>query len=153
MSLQTGNGYHYETSFNHRQTLQVSYVQGLSEDIKDELAAQGPPKILEALYNLAIRLDNRLQEQRLERQANRATPHEWAYMQESLSIPGSPKQQEAPPEPMQLGAAGLKKQEVHAQSVPHEHEVWGLPREAWVGPECSSSHFWSFIISHPLLER
>ncbi|KAK3548631.1 hypothetical protein QTP70_015942 [Hemibagrus guttatus] len=48
----------------NEQALQAAYVQGPSEELKDELAARDPPDNLEALYELVIHLDNRLQERR-----------------------------------------------------------------------------------------
>ncbi|KAI4887042.1 hypothetical protein NFI96_003209 [Prochilodus magdalenae] len=36
------------------------YQQGLNEDLKDELATRDPPNTLEDLYELAIKLDNRM---------------------------------------------------------------------------------------------
>lgn len=43
-------------------TLQVAFVQGLAENIMDELAVRDPPEGLKELYALAIRLDTRLRE-------------------------------------------------------------------------------------------
>lgn len=39
------------------QALLAVYVQGLSEELKDELAVHNPPEDLEALYDLSVRID------------------------------------------------------------------------------------------------
>lgn len=44
----------------------VSFNRALSDELKDELAARDPAKDLVSLIDLAIRLDNRLQERRRE---------------------------------------------------------------------------------------
>ena len=47
--------------------LQGIFTRGLSEEVKDELAARDETGSLEELISLAIRLDNRLRERRRER--------------------------------------------------------------------------------------
>ncbi|XP_029688387.1 uncharacterized protein [Takifugu rubripes] len=51
--------------------LQGVFTQGLSDDLKDELAAREQPETLEALIGLATRLDNRLRERRRQRMSER----------------------------------------------------------------------------------
>ncbi|KAK3521274.1 hypothetical protein QTP70_002920 [Hemibagrus guttatus] len=81
------------TSGWNEQALQAAYVQGLSEELKDELAARDPPDNLEALYELMIRMDNRLQE----------TQHRHAYRRGHLELPsGALELPEPPLKPMQL---------------------------------------------------
>ncbi|KAI4874305.1 hypothetical protein NFI96_001219 [Prochilodus magdalenae] len=46
------------------EALGAVYQQGLNEDLKDELATRDPPNTLEDLYELAIKLDNRMRERR-----------------------------------------------------------------------------------------
>lgn len=48
-------------------TLWGVYIQGLVEELKDELAAQEEMPNLEMLFNLTIHLDNRLRERRRKR--------------------------------------------------------------------------------------
>uniref|UniRef100_A0A674PMU1 Gypsy retrotransposon integrase-like protein 1 n=1 Tax=Takifugu rubripes TaxID=31033 RepID=A0A674PMU1_TAKRU len=51
--------------------LQGVFTQGLSDDLKDELAVREQPETLEALIGLATRLDNRLRERRRQRMSER----------------------------------------------------------------------------------
>ncbi|GAA6090020.1 mucin-5AC-like, partial [Tachysurus ichikawai] len=57
------------------QALQEAYVQGLFEELKDELAVCNSPQDLEALYQLAKRIDNRLWACKTERQASFLRTH------------------------------------------------------------------------------
>ena len=90
-------------------SLTDAFYNGLSDDIKDELAARDPPEDLDALVATAIRIDRRLQERRRER-ALICTP-------QSLPRPPAspPTSRFSPPagaprdsvEPMQLGRTRL----------------------------------------------
>lgn len=57
--------------------LQAVFLQGLSEEIKDELAVRDETSSLEGLISLAIRLDNRLRERHRERKSRygSSVPH------------------------------------------------------------------------------
>ncbi|KAF7640739.1 hypothetical protein LDENG_00018860, partial [Lucifuga dentata] len=52
-----------ESGWNE-EALQGAYLQGLTEKIKDELAARDDTNSLDSLISLSIRLDNRLRERR-----------------------------------------------------------------------------------------
>lgn len=85
-----------------------TFLHGLSEDIKDELVSHDLPTTCEALINLAIRIDRRLQERRRGR-----------FPGLSLQPSGSPTTQPTPlpasgapdPEPMQIDHTRLTPQE------------------------------------------
>lgn len=89
-----------------------AFYQGLSEDIKDEIAARDPPKTLRALEQLATRIDQRLRERRRER----STPY---YQRRVSTVQVSPctfpqassPPPECPEEPMQLGRTKLSAEE------------------------------------------
>ncbi|KAK3517551.1 hypothetical protein QTP70_012622 [Hemibagrus guttatus] len=72
----------------NEQALQAAYVQGLSEELKDELADRDPPNDLEALYELVIRLDNRLQERRA---ASGVSQPNLPTLEESVDLAGVPE--------------------------------------------------------------
>lgn len=55
-----------DTDWNNA-ALQSQFRLGLAEEVKDELARVDPPKSLRELTQLAIRIDNRLHERRLEK--------------------------------------------------------------------------------------
>lgn len=98
--------------------LEGVFLQGLSDQLRDELALRDRPRGLTALVSLAVTLDNRLRERRRDRAARtsastsalpsalptafRRTP---ATAQSSLTSPSSA--QPAEEEPMQLGRASL----------------------------------------------
>ncbi len=73
MSSWTGGGSGYAIHFRtitagsgwNNESLVVCFQRGLSEALKDELVTQEPSNDLEALIDLAVRLDNRLRERRL----------------------------------------------------------------------------------------
>lgn len=54
-TIAAGSGWNHEA-------LLTCFVNGLSEALKDELAIRDPISNLEALFDLAIRLDNRIRE-------------------------------------------------------------------------------------------
>uniref|UniRef100_A0A667WXZ9 CCHC-type domain-containing protein n=1 Tax=Myripristis murdjan TaxID=586833 RepID=A0A667WXZ9_9TELE len=101
--------------------LQAVFVKGLNEQIKDELAARDEPKDLTSLVSLAIRLDNRLRERRLERAARlpgSGAPHPPRHPRQPLSgvatqsgTPEHPPARPAEEEPMQLGRTKLSAEE------------------------------------------
>ncbi len=99
-----------ESGWN-QEALTVAFNRALSDEIKDELAARDPATDLESLIDMAIRLDNRLQERRRERtETSRKAP-----IQHSLALPLSPDLP-APyvtctEEPMQLGWSRLSRSE------------------------------------------
>ncbi len=76
MSSWTGGGSGYAIHFRtiaagsgcNNESLVVCFQRGLSEALKDELATQEPSNDLEALIDLAVLLDNRLRERRLNHQ-------------------------------------------------------------------------------------
>lgn len=86
-----------------------AFYNGLSDDIKDELAARDLPVDLDALVSLSIRIDGRLRERRRERVRSAASP---ARVNQPSYPPGRPSEQHtnAPgdaSEPMQLGRTRL----------------------------------------------
>ncbi len=102
-----------------RAALQGLFLKGLSEEIKDELAARDETMSLEELIQLATRLDNRLRERRREKaerqRASFFSPAASPHQQPSRSQPlTSPRASSSRPEdtaqpsanaekPMQLG--------------------------------------------------
>lgn len=100
------------------------FLHGLSEEVKDELAAQELPTDLDSLIALTIRIDGRLRERRKERSNSPRPPKDYTlpprhpgnpqcvrclenprlpeFPRESLKFADSPL-----PEPMQLGRARL----------------------------------------------
>ncbi|KAI4901307.1 hypothetical protein NFI96_004115 [Prochilodus magdalenae] len=89
------------------EALGALYQQGLNEDLKDELATRDLPNTLEDLYELAIKLDNRMRERR---RASKRT----SRGARSTTSPPKYLVSAAPeaPEPMQIGRAHLTPQEV-----------------------------------------
>ena len=105
--------------------LQAVFLKGLSEEVKDELAARDDTSTLDELIDLSIRLDNRLRERRRERTdrqrarffspAPRSQPE--TPRPSPSSPPGAASEQSGasfsspassgPEEPMQLGRARL----------------------------------------------
>lgn len=92
-----------------------AFLRGLSEGVKDELAARDEESSLDDLISLAIRVDNRLRERRRERGARLPLQapvrrHLPDTHSSSLSVTQSTT---APSEvePMQLGRAGLTEEE------------------------------------------
>ncbi len=93
------------------------FVQGLSEELKDELATRDEPDSLEELISLAIKIDNRLRERARERSRRpktlaTPTPSPRPSLQSFPSpVLNSQRPVSAPPvveeEPMQLGRARL----------------------------------------------
>ena len=84
-----------------------AFYNGLSDRIKDELAARDPPADLDSLVTLAIRIDGRLRERRRERAQSSVPP---VSFHSPPRRPSPPAEQSAPsalPEPMQLGRAQL----------------------------------------------
>lgn len=78
-----------------------AFYNGLSDRIKDELAARDLPVDLDALVALAIRIDGRLQEWRREK-----CSHAPGFSLEPVSGPSGDF-----PEPMQLGRTCLSTEE------------------------------------------
>lgn len=104
--------------------LQGIFFRGLSENVKDELAARDETSTLEELISLSIRLDNRLRERRRERAVrpsfpitntcsrlpNQHEPPPAFPHQDSSSVP-APTTASSPEEPMQLGRLRLTQEE------------------------------------------
>lgn len=114
LTLRQGNGSAAEYAIQFRtvaagsgwndEALMVSFLNGLSEAIKDDLAIREPASDLEALIDQAIKLDNRLRERNLHRQSVptlSASPAPFPM----LTVP------QDSPEPMQLGRARLSPSE------------------------------------------
>lgn len=96
--------------------LQGAFMRGLTDRVKDELAARDETKTLEELISLATRLDNRLRERQRERTGRQSLPRVPPLPQitSSTSAPAnispvhsSPPVQSTGEEPMQLGRARL----------------------------------------------
>lgn len=82
------------------------FFRGLSEEVKDELAARDETKDLEELISLSIRLDNRLRERRRERAGrSRYVPTSQPRVLHLPELPAPPPRETSTPteEPMQLG--------------------------------------------------
>ncbi|KAI4900898.1 hypothetical protein NFI96_007223 [Prochilodus magdalenae] len=87
-------------------SLMEAYHQGLSEELKDELAPRDPPSSLEDLIELSLRLDNRLRERRRSQRSKGG----------SLTLPTSTHRPDrAEEEPMQLGHTRLSVGELQAR--------------------------------------
>lgn len=98
--------------------LQGVFVKGLNEQLKDELAARDEPTDLTSLVSLAIRLDNRLRERRLEKTACPLGhgPVSRPVRQFPTSAAAQSGGSDFPParpveEPMQLGRTHLSQEE------------------------------------------
>lgn len=94
--------------------LQGIFFRGLSEEVKDELAARDETANLEELMSLSIRLDNRLRERRRERTVR----SRYCVPTSQPRIPHLPELPAPPPEsspttdePMQLGRMRLTLEE------------------------------------------
>lgn len=90
-------------------SLTDAFYNGLSDDIKDELAARDPPTGLDALIATAIRIDGRFQERRRERALTstpRNLPRPPASPSSSMLSPPASAPSD-PVEPMQLGRTRL----------------------------------------------
>ena len=108
-----------------------AFLHGLSEEIKDELAAQELPLNLDSLIAITIRIDGARRERRSERRlslgnicssAGACSPLKESGGPRSVHFREEPKPPEFPreslatsesvtPEPMQLGRAGLSPRE------------------------------------------
>ncbi len=88
----------------NNESLVVCFQKGLSEALKDELATQEPSNDLEALIDLAVRLDNRLRERKLS--------HQFVFTPPFSPVPTEllPLSQGSP-EPMQLGGTRISPSE------------------------------------------
>lgn len=93
--------------------LQTVFINGLSEQLKDELALKDEATDLDSLISTAIKLDNRLRERRRER-TNRSSNQSRTPMPRNSSLvsPNPPTSVQSDPgnsgeEPMQLGRAKL----------------------------------------------
>lgn len=92
--------------------LQDVFIRGLSDNVKDELAARDETRCLDELISLATRLDNRLRERRREK-ASRQSSHVSnvsSPVPVQTGVPPMLSSQPNPPdveEPMQLGRAQL----------------------------------------------
>lgn len=94
--------------------LQGIYYRGLSEEVKDELAARDETANLEALISLSIRLDNRLRERRRERnvKSRNFVPTFQSRASHLPDLPApSPQVSSTSEEPMQLGRMTLTQEE------------------------------------------
>lgn len=93
--------------------LQTVFVNGLNEQLKDELALKEDSDNLDSIVSLAIKLDNRLRERKRERTSRAplsAPSYTVPVVPRSLPVPvvSSPSAPTASgEEPMQLGRAGL----------------------------------------------
>lgn len=85
-----------------------TFLNGLSEEIKDELVSHDLPRSCEGLVNLAIRIDKRLQERRRTR-AFRGFPG--TPFSTSAILPPSPPTDAPAPEPMQVDRTRLSQAE------------------------------------------
>ena len=88
-------------------SLLTAYQQGLSEQIKDELAGREQQEDLEGLIQMAIRVDNRIRERRRERRGRFGGSIQVGARY--MSVPSPPPDQDD--EPMQIGAARLSAEE------------------------------------------
>ncbi len=107
-----------ESGWNAEALLGV-FLKGLSDQLKDELAARDDSTSLDALITLAIRIDNRLCERRRERASSHlstpaslpspqsSTSHSPAHAPASCAIPTSHAHSSLEEEPMQLGQTRL----------------------------------------------
>lgn len=100
--------------------LQAAFLRGLTDSVKDELAARDDTNNLEELISLATRLDNRLRERRREKNSRQLTSRGPSSSQFSSSSPivstsspmfSSPSDPVSAEEPMQLGGAHLSASE------------------------------------------
>ncbi|KAI4898934.1 hypothetical protein NFI96_007063 [Prochilodus magdalenae] len=83
------------------------YQQGLNEELKNELAIRDPPNTLEDLYELAIKLDNRMRERH---RASKRTSWGACF---TASFPRCfVSAASGAPEPVQIGRARLTPQDV-----------------------------------------
>lgn len=102
----------------NEEALRGVFVKGLSEQMKDELATRDEPADLCSLVSLAIRIDNRLRERRVER-AGRSQPSSASrslsstLMRAQPPVSSSVRATVSPleEEPMQLGRAHLTPEE------------------------------------------
>ena len=92
-----------ESSWN-ASSLFDAFYHGLSDRIKDELAARDLPADLDGLVALAIRIDGRLRERRRERVLSAVHQPAHSPVLQLESVSGSPNDV---PEPMQLGRTCL----------------------------------------------
>lgn len=99
--------------------LQGVFLRGLSEEVKDELAARDETNSLEDLISLAIRLDTRLRERRRERSVRRGPSYPSARQLSATPVLHSDQSSPTPfvttptvsEEPMQLGRMKLSPEE------------------------------------------
>lgn len=99
-----------DSSWNNEALMDV-FLQGLNEDIKDELATRDFPSSLKELEDLAARIDLRLSERRRERsyKGKQAVFTTQAKADTQLTAVSSPPTSE--PEPMQLGRLRISAEE------------------------------------------
>uniref|UniRef100_A0A3P9HNI4 Retrotransposon gag domain-containing protein n=1 Tax=Oryzias latipes TaxID=8090 RepID=A0A3P9HNI4_ORYLA len=86
------------------------FYQGLSEQVKDELAARELPQGVNNLIALASRIDRRIQERREER-ARRPVSHSFFQSRPSPSRTSPLVRHAVEEEPMQLGRTSLSREE------------------------------------------
>lgn len=95
--------------------LQSVFTNGLSEQLKDELALKDDSHDLDSLVSTAIKIDNRLRERRRERTTrhvtssttSRSAPPRVVFSAPSTATCGQPPPASSEVEPMQLGRAKL----------------------------------------------
>nr|CBN81752.1 Pol polyprotein [Dicentrarchus labrax] len=120
------------------EALQTVFVHGLSEVMKDELAARDSAASLDELISLAIRLDNRLRERQRERRGRPqaspfpALPRATISVGPQLAAPSKHPSSQIPPEPveepMQLGRTRLTQAERQRRiSPPYSHAIKCVP--------------------------
>jgi hypothetical protein len=97
--------------------LQHFFYTGLSDEIKDELARVEPPDTLDQLVQLALRIDHRLYERRLERRLPRPPPRVLPPPPR-MPPPPSPAPLPAGPTPMEIDGG----RPVYRRLTPEENQ-------------------------------
>ena len=92
-------------------SLTDAFYNGLSDIIKDELAARDPPADLDTLITTAIRIDGRLQERRRQRAGTRSHRSRQSSPPPDSSFASIASVLSEPAEPMQLGRTQLSSAE------------------------------------------
>ena len=95
------------------EALMAAFQQGLSEELKDELAPRDSPSTLDDLIELALRLDNRLRERRRARESGGA-PSACRLLPSSVAN-SAPAEHSEEAQPMQLGHTRLSRHEREAR--------------------------------------
>ena len=86
----------------------TTFIRSLSESVKDALAMIDIPKTLDAVVQIAIRIDNRVREREKEKGANKGSQFAMKpQFSKTLSLPLPPT--DSDPEPMQVDGAVRRK--------------------------------------------